>query len=369
MAKNLMIGWFGTFLQLLLRLSWGVIDLPIALLLHLNSVEMGFVATAFYIGYVTSSIPWGLIIDKIGPAKSMLISSFILVFLNLILFLSINSYLLLVIIYLIDGLIAAAIFPSAMKILAVSYGDKLTFYVALLESAGPITILFLSLIATILLNTWRLFYLFISIGFLTLVILTTKLNVKNVSSEVRKSFRIIFDKKITLATLIRLGELWSTWGTTTWIFSMLVLYRHISPEFSAVFLFLFGLGQLIGILTVERLSSILGDKRVILINLLGFIILTILVIFSTGFMIFPEAFLMGIFSFSYRPPTDSLIMKIAGESKAGTSIGYANAVSQIGTLIAPTFVGFVLYITHSFAFSMISLDIGCIISIICLFLL
>ncbi|MEM3226574.1 MAG: MFS transporter, partial [Saccharolobus sp.] len=52
MIRNILIGWFGTFLQLFLRLSWGVISLPIATLLHLNPVQMGLVITAFYIGYV-----------------------------------------------------------------------------------------------------------------------------------------------------------------------------------------------------------------------------------------------------------------------------------------------------------------------------
>nr|WP_276321758.1 MFS transporter [Saccharolobus shibatae] len=351
-----------------LRLSWGVISLPIALLFHLNSIQIGLVATAFYVGYVVSSIPWGLIIDRIGPSSAVEYASILLVGMNLLLFLFLTSYAILLIAYLIEGLITAAIFPSAMKIVAVSYSNssKFTFYVALVESAGPITIITLGVIASFLLHLWRFIYLIMAISFGLIAIFTHFNRISVNRTEIKRSFKIILDRKITMATLVRLGELWSTWGTTTWIFPMLVLYRGISPTLSALFLLLFGVGQLVGILSVERLVERFGDSNVILINLIGFILLTFSIIFSNNIDILPEAFLLGIFSFSYRPPTDSLIMRIAGQSSAGTSIGYANAVSQVGTMIAPSFVGLALYLTHSFSISMLALDVGCIISIISL---
>ncbi len=143
--KGITVGWFGTFLQLTVRLSWGVIVVPISRILNLNPVQMGLVATFFYIGYVVFSVPWGLIIDRIGPVNAMIISSVPLIGLNLLLFFEI-SYPLLLTVYLIEGLIASAIFPSAMKIVSVLHGKdrRLTFYVALLESASPVTILTLS---------------------------------------------------------------------------------------------------------------------------------------------------------------------------------------------------------------------------------
>ncbi|WP_016729986.1 MFS transporter [Saccharolobus islandicus] len=368
MLRNIIVSWIGTFLQLFLRLSWGVISLPIALLFHLNSIQIGLVATVFYIGYVVSSIPWGLVIDKIGPSSAVEYASILLVGMNLLLFLFLTSYAILLVAYLIEGLITAAIFPSAMKIVAVSYSNssKFTFYVALVESARPITIITLGIIASFLLHLWRFIYLIMAISFGLIAIFSHFNRIDVNRTEIKRSFKIILDRKITIATIVRLGELWSTWGTTTWIFPMLVLYRNISPTLSGIFLLLFGVGQLVGILSVERLVERFGDRTVILINLIGFILLTFSIIFSNNIDILPEAFLLGIFSFSYRPPTDSLIMRIAGQSSAGTSIGYANAVSQIGTMIAPSFVGLTLYLTHSFSISMLALDVGCIISIISL---
>ncbi|AKV78525.1 ABC transporter permease [Metallosphaera sedula] len=362
--KGTAVGWFGTFLQLTVRLSWGIIVVPISALLHLNPVQMGLVATFFYVGYVASSVPWGLMIDKVGPVKAMLIASFPLAILNLFLFFYL-SYPILLGVYLVEGLIASAIFPSAMKIVSIlhSKDERLTFYVALLETASPITILVLSLVAGLLLNFWRFFFLGMTAMFLVFAGLTLSLRMKIESSEIRRSFRVILRREIFLATLLRLGELWATWGTTTWIFSMLVLYRHFPSTLSTLFLGLFGLGQLVGIISVEKAVKRIGDINLIFLSLVGFIIISLSIVFSPEIAVIGEALLLGIFSFSYRPPTDSLIMKIAGSGSAATSIGYANAVSQVGTMIAQVFIGIILYLTKSFTLSVLGLDTGCAIGI------
>ncbi|BCS93213.1 MFS transporter [Metallosphaera javensis (ex Sakai et al. 2022)] len=368
--KGTVVGWFGTFLQLTVRLSWGVIVVPISKLLHLNPVQMGLVATFFYVGYVASSIPWGLVIDKVGPVTSMFASSLPLAILNLILFFYVN-YPILLGIYLVEGLIASAIFPSAMKIVSVlhSRDERLTFYVGLLESASPVTILILSLITGLLLNYWRFFFLGMTVMFLVFAGLALSLRMRIESSEIKRSFRVILRKEIFLATLLRLGELWATWGTTTWIFSMLVLYRHFPTALSTIFLGLFGLGQLVGIISVERAVKRMGDMGLILLSLVGFMFVSLSIVYSPDLIVIMEAFFLGMFSFSYRPPTDSLIMKIAGSGSAATSIGYANAVSQVGTMIAPVFIGFILYLSGNFTLSMLGLDTGCIIGIASLIIL
>ncbi|MEM3947736.1 MAG: MFS transporter, partial [Metallosphaera sp.] len=112
------VGWIGTYLQLTIRLSWGVLVYPISKLLGLNPVQMGLVATSFYIGYVISSVPWGLIIDRFGPIRTMFVSSVFLAGLNLFLFFF-TSYVILLITSLIEAIVASSIFPSAMKIVSV----------------------------------------------------------------------------------------------------------------------------------------------------------------------------------------------------------------------------------------------------------
>ncbi|MEM3863949.1 MAG: MFS transporter [Metallosphaera sp.] len=360
------VGWIGTYLQLTIRLSWGVLVYPISKLLGLNPVQMGLVATFFYIGYVISSVPWGLIIDRFGPIRTMFVSSVFLAGLNLFLFFF-TSYVTLLITYLIEGIVASSIFPSAMKIVSVLHGGpRLTFYVALLESASPITIMSISLFTGLLINFWRFFFLVMSVTFLSFALTTLTSNVVISPSKMRRSVSVLFKREIFLATLLRFGELWATWGTTTWIFYLLVIYRGFPTYVSTMFLGLFGLGQLIGIISVEKAVNKLNDMKVILISLLAFIIFSLTLTFLPENIALVDAALLGVFSFAYRPPTDSLIMKIAGSSSAATSIGYANSISQLGTMIVPTFVGSILFLTKSFLASIIGVNVGCVLGLVAL---
>ncbi|AEB95310.1 major facilitator transporter [Metallosphaera cuprina Ar-4] len=182
----------------------------------------------------------------------------------------------------------------------------------------------------------------------------------------RRSVSVLFKREIFLATLLRFGELWATWGTTTWIFYLLVIYRGFPTYVSTIFLGLFGLGQLIGIISVEKAVNKLNDMKVILISLLAFIIFSLTLTFLPENIALVDAALLGVFSFAYRPPTDSLIMKIAGSSSAATSIGYANSISQLGTMIVPTFVGSILFLTKSFLASIIGVNVGCVLGLVAL---
>ncbi|QKR00809.1 MFS transporter [Metallosphaera tengchongensis] len=371
MRKEIFLGWFGTFLQLLIRSSWGVISVPLATVLHLNSLGIGLIASAFYLGYVVTSIPWGVTIDRFGPTKVISLSSLVLLIINLLLFLNLSSFTLVFIAYLMEGTIASGIFPSAMKVVSLTEsGSGLVSSIALLDGALPVTILLLGVISPVLIKDWRYLFLALSLGFAIALILSLRVKVNNRPIGVRRSLTILMDRRVAIATAMRFGEMWSTWGTITWIFPLLVLYRHVSTSLSGVFLLLFGLGQLLGILAVGRLVNVMGDKKVILINLLGFLLLTGLVAVTTSTMLLMvEALPLGVFSFAFRPPTDALIIKVSGNLRAGTSIGFTNSVSQVATMVVPSFIGLVLLATHSFPLSMVSLDLGCIVSIICLFLI
>ncbi len=371
MVRNSYVGWLGTFLQLTIRSSWGVISVPIAIILHLNSLEIGLVATSFYLGYILTSVPWGITIDKIGPERVISYCSLFLSVINVGLFLYQGSYALILSAYLLEGLIASGIFPSAMKILAMRYqGASLTSAVGLLDGALPVTMLLLGSTASLILSSWRYVFLMLSVGFAIIYLLTVRGEARVQQVSPRKSITVFTDKKILFATLMRFGEMWATWGTITWIFPLLVLYRGIPTYLSGSFLLLFGLGQLLGIISVDRIARRLGDRNVILANLLGFMLLTFLMTLTGDpLVLLIEALPLGVVSFAFRPPTDALIMKLSGNGRAGTSIGFANSISQTATMIVPSFIGFVLLVTHDFTVSIMSLDIGCVISILSLFLL
>jgi len=324
--------WIITFLQLLFRSAWGVISVPVAMQFHLTSVQIGLVLTSFYVGYVISSTPWGLFIDLHGVKYAVLISSLVSSIVILLIFLF-PSYDVILLSYLLSGFIVSALFPSSVKIVSVKL-SPLYFYLGMLESSAPLAVLLLGLISGLLYNYWRIFYLLLSVSLLSVFFITLSMKDDYVSGK-RRETKVLFTRSILLSILVRSGEMWVSWGTTAWLFPFLVLYFHFCNS-SLIFL-LFSLGLVSSTVVSSKLPGLIGEKKVVQISLILYVLfLFLLFLTRVGWL----SFFLGIFSFSFRSPTDTLIVKFAGKENSSSSIGLANTISQIGSLLAPISIGF-----------------------------
>lgn len=364
MNRGFVIAWSVTFLQLSVRLGWGVVSVAVAELLRLNSVQIGLVLTLFYIGYVVSSIPWGVLIDRIGPSKSILISGTLSSAVILMLFLA-SNFLQILLLYLIAGFLTAGLFPSAMKIVSHSTQDRVHGRVALLESAAPIVLITLSAASPLIITHWRTFYLVIFLALLTASLSSVGLKIGGSRDARPKS--VLMNSRVAKAVVMRAGELWGSWGTSSWLLPFLVLYDGIKGVLPVLLFFTYSLGQLVSIFLASVLPKSIGEKRVIELSLAAFIACDVLaaILLKETLLLFPVFLVFGISSFLYRPPTDVLIIRIMGNENAGTSMGYANAVSQVGSMVAPIFVG--LAISISPILGVLSLALGPLVSLIILY--
>ena len=343
MDRGFIIAWSITFLQLAVRLGWGIVSVVAAELLRLSSVQIGLVLTLFYIGYVVSSIPWGILIDKAGPSRAILISGTLSSMIILLLSLA-KTYTQILLLYLMAGLLTAGLFPSAIKIVSYSGQERVHGRVALLESAAPIVLAILSAASPLIIKYWRTFYLVIFLALLT--VSSSSITIKIRGSRNTKPRDVLISFMMAKAVVIRTGELWGTWGTSSWLLPFLALYdglRGILPE---LLFFTYSIGQLISIFLASALPKLMGEKKVIKVSLIIFIIcdLSAILLLTYVLLLFPLFLIFGASSFLYRPPTDVLIIKIMGNENAGTSTGYANAVSQVGSMVAPIFVGLAISI-------------------------
>ncbi|BBG24108.1 MFS transporter [Sulfuracidifex tepidarius] len=364
MRFSLGLSWTATFLQLALRLSWGVVAVTFAYILHMTSVEIGTVLFLFYVGYVSSSILWGIFIDRVGPKNSIFISALLSgIFIPFFIF--VKSIYELYLLYFIEGLLTAGLFPSSVKIVS-SLERPLTPYLALLESSAPIVLLLLAIFSGIILIYWKFFYISIFIGLILTSLLSFFLNVK--VSKPKSARKVILNKRVGKVSIIRAGELWGTWGTSSWLFPFLVLYDSVPERLSEILFVLYAVGQVFSIILSGRLSRIIEDIKLVKTSLILFIISIIIVSFiKNPYFLMPISVILGISSFMYRPPTDSIVVKIMGKENAGTSMGFANAVSQIGSMIAPLFVGIVISI-GSPMLAIDSLIIGPLLSLLIIFI-
>ncbi len=345
----LVLGWSLTSLQLALRLGWSVVAVALAKSLHLTSVEIGAVISLFYLGYTSSSILWGTFIDREGPGRAMLLSATLSGLLIPLVFLA-KDVSEVYALYLVEGVLTAGIYPSSVKAIS-ALGGPLTLYLAVLDSAAPVVTLAISSTSGEILVGWRLYYVFLSVGLIVGGILSSWLKVSVVKSRhVRK---VLLDRKVLLVSLIRAGEQWGLWGTSSWLFPFLVLYDGVPVGLSELLFFLFGLGQFSSTLISGYLSRRVDDVEMVRTTLLIFSVLVVLLPFAKSpSVLTPLSFLIGVFSFIYRPPTDSLVVKVLGSGHAGTSMGLANAISQAGSMVAPLFVGEVI----SLGFKSLAID-------------
>ncbi|BFH73817.1 MFS transporter [Sulfurisphaera javensis] len=359
MRKEFFISWTATSIQLMIRLSWGVIAVIFSKLLDLNSLEIGLVLSLFYLGYISSSILWGFYIDYIGPKKVIFISSVISgIFLLPIFF--VHNVIELYLIYLIEGFSTAGLFPSSVKV--ISYLGNVTTYISLLESSAPIVLLILSILSSIILVYWNYFYIAIILVLLLVSFFSFFIKINHIPTKGMKN--IILNKKMIKVSIIRAGELWGTWGTSSWLFPFLVLYDDIDKTSAEVLFFIYSLGQVVSIIVASRVKN---EKSAVLFSLIFFILSSVIIAFIKSFyLLSPIAFILGLSSFLYRPTTDSLIVKIMGNENAGKSMGFANAVSQIGSLIAPIYVGLMIFLGFK-VLAIIGLSIGPLVSLILLF--
>ncbi|WP_243675000.1 hypothetical protein [Vulcanisaeta distributa] len=196
----------------------------------------------------------------------------------------------------------------------------------------------MSAASPLIITHWRIFYLVIFMALLTSSLLAVTINMGG--SKDARPRSVLMNLRVAKAVVLRAGgELWGgTWGgTSSWLLPFLVLYDDIRGVLPELLFFTYSLGQLISIFLASVLPRSMGERRVIEASLIAFIICDILttILIKNTLLLFPIFLAFGVSSFLYRPPTDVLIIKIVGNENAGTSIGYANAVSQVGSMIAP----------------------------------
>lgn len=362
MKFELTLSWFATFTQLLLRSSWGVVAVAIAEIIKLNSIEIGTVISLFYLGYVTSSMMWGYYIDYVGPKRVIFISALLSSLFLIPLLFSLNIIELYVI-YFVEGLVTSGLYPSSVKIIA-SLSSQVIRYIALLDSSAPVVLLLVSLLSPLLLSYWLYFFVVLILAFLLISLLTFNANVEHIPNrDVRK---VYLNRRVIIASVIRGGEQWGLWGSSSWLFPFLVLYDNIGKFFSEILFFIFAIGQLFSIFIAGKVSK---EREAVILSLLIFIISTfVLAFFKESIILITFTFLLGISSFLCRPPTDTLILKIMGKENAGKSMGIANAISQLGSFLAPFFVGVAIYFTSP-TFAILGLAIGPFVSLALVLLL
>jgi len=138
-----------------------------------------------------------------------------------------NSFFTISLFSFLSGLSGGAIFPSSIKLVYIMSKDsQMTSMIGLMETAAPLSLLLTTILTPLIFN-WHLFYF--SLG-LTISLLPVSCFIMKEDYKKKGSLNVrgIFNKDLSLLVLARFGGQWGTYGTSTWFFSVLVLYANIS---------------------------------------------------------------------------------------------------------------------------------------------
>jgi len=348
--------------------------IPIAKDFGLDSGQTGLIMSAFFLGYSLMQIPGGILADKIG-AKKVLMISLAVISLFSFAFGSVSSLLLFMTIRFFAGIGHGGYPPSVSKAVANNFEqDKRTMVQSvILSTSGIGGILAFTLGANLINQNWRQGYLVLGTLFLislVLVYIFVPKDVKSSSSVAQEKMpftKVLANRNVLVLFVAMLLLNFLLYGNISWLPTVLnekfgleitkigyllavnAVFQTIATMFAGVLLSKLFLGK-------EKLF-ILGATLISAGLVLGFVLsnsllLSMICIILVS-MISTSAF-TAIFTYPH---------KILAQETIGSSIGIINTGGTLGGFLAPMILGQLIKIGNgSFTLSFIFMAIA---SVLC----
>jgi MFS family permease len=357
--------WFLFLVNYLDRVALSFAGPSIMKSLHMTPTDFGVVLGSFGIGYLLAQLPGGLLADRIG-ARAMLVISPLLwaVFTGLTgLATTIAVF---VAVRICFGFSEGLSNTSAYKVVGEHFAPKgRARAVALNNTAIPLAPLFAGILVGKLVGAygWQMMFFLMTIPAVLAALVTFSL-IPGKPTYVAKPGELPAGENATLGQLFAMPSLrilclacfaWNIpyWGFLGWMPSYLALARHIDLKSVGMLAAVPYLFAFLGMVIVGWLGSTVLHRRcseLIAICFLG----------GAGGLYF--AFqaetltycLVGLsitafFLFATLGPVGKTALDLAPERRRAAFVGIYNSVGQVGSIVAPPIIGFLVTKTGTFA--------------------
>lgn len=339
------------------RFTWPPLIPVMAPILGMKMSQAGAYMSAFYLGYVITQIPAGLMADKFG-VRVILGTSLILEGLSTSALSFINNYESGFALRVISGLGAGAVYSSCALALMEWFpsNERGKAFGALL--AAPSGGILLTNILVPILNDkvgWQ--GAFQSVGLLTIfaglmvyVLMKSGTTAKSQGKTISEGFKVIFsNKSLVYTALAGFGLLWLQLGTATWANAHIKRLGYSVVDAGLVMMW-YGLGGMIAPLLSGFISDRIGERKKLIIT--SYVVtapLSVLFGYQTGTIgLSITAFIFAFCSYIANPQLTILISQFAGTRWAATANGTSNFIFQLASMISPFVIGWSIDLSGSF---------------------
>jgi MFS family permease len=353
----------------------GTAVLPIAKEFNLNPSQTGLIMSCFFLGYSIMLIPGGILADKIG-SKKVLMLSLASISLFSFAFGSVSSLFLFMVIRFFSGIGHGGFPPSCSKSISDNFPkERRTFVQALILSTSGIGgILAFTLGANLISMNWRYGYICLGILFAVSIILVALFvpehpqNMDNTSKRIPLNFKqVAFDRNLQFLFIAMILLNFLLYGIMSWLPSF--LSAKFSLDITTIGYLLAGnaIFQTIATMFSGLLLSkvFLGKERIFILisTSLSAAFILLFVLSNSLALSMMSLVIISMLSVSAFTAIFTWPHKIMDSSVIGASIGIINTGGTIGGILAPMILGYLIKIAGgSFTLAFVFMAIASILS-------
>lgn len=343
--------------------------------LGFSATQAGSYMTAFYIGYVVTQLPGGILTDRFGYRKVLLVSFFIMGFFTAAMGM-IRTYEYGFFFRVLAGMGSGAIYSASVRAIFDWFPPKgrataMGFYMTAISFGLSSVNLFVPSIA----KNYGWPVAFYAAGALPLIGLGIALLLlkehssfkdRQLQTKIPGQFwrdvrSLGKNRNFVLTSIAGFGAMWATWGTATWANTYMNKVLNMSLIEAGFIMSLYGFAGLFCKPLIGILSDLMGGKRkaiqFVVLLLFGPALLWFGSNTNSQLLIFLGP-LLGIVAHVYSPVMMTFLSELVQPRMVGTATGLANTAWQLGSLISPLAVGIVIDTTHDYFYAFVVLAMG-----------
>lgn len=340
----------------LVRFAWSPLIPLAAPDLGMNMSEAGAYMSAFFLGYVITQVPAGVLSDRFG-VRLLLAGSLVVEGLATIALSWATSYEVGLALRVVTGLAAGVDYAACSRAIVEWFPQREHGRAFGLMLASPPTgLLLANWIAPILSASlgWRGAFLVIGvatliIGVFLYLLLRSTGGADRPQSMLAGLRTTVTNRQVMLIAVVGFCLLWLQTGVATWANTFMKGYG-LSLSATGQVMVLFSVGGILASIASGFLSDRLGRRSIIvLVSYAVLVPITVLFGFQSDFTSFAlVGFVMGFVAYLGNPQFSALVAAAAGKELAATANGVSNLVFQTASILGPWIIGFSIDATGGF---------------------